>query len=166
MTLDPASASSSVDLSMKQKIMWWKSATQDLSEDPENHYGIVLGSEGFTAGCHFWEVIVPDGEGWALGVARKPLKGRVTLTPENGIWAVGKGKGKGRYKAFIKGNNPPLCLKAEPRLIRVYLNYNVGRVAFVDFYENFLFEFSGASFCGQTIYPFFAVYRGCLWISH
>ncbi|XP_015279955.1 PREDICTED: E3 ubiquitin-protein ligase TRIM39-like [Gekko japonicus] len=163
-TVDPASASSHAVLCLNQETIEWQSETQDLSEDPEKRYGFVLGREGFTTGCHFWEVDV-FGEGWAVGVARKPVKGRVTLTPEEGIWAVGRWKGQ--YKVFVKGTDPPLTMMLESDSIRICLNYEGRAVAFYDAdTTGLLNEFSGASFSGETLYPFFAVYdSGCLWLS-
>ncbi|XP_060094681.1 zinc finger protein RFP-like [Heteronotia binoei] len=163
-TLDPASASSHVVLSGDWKSMKRQSTAEDLSEDPEKHYDFVLGRERFTSGCHFWEVVVGSEDGWAVGVARKSVRGRVSLTPEEGIWAVGRWKGQ--YKAFIKGKDPPLPLRWEQNCIRVHLNYAGGRVAFFDADRAaLLYEFSGASFCGEPLHPFFAVYGdGYLWI--
>ncbi|KAL8213185.1 UNVERIFIED_CONTAM: hypothetical protein K2H54_061180 [Gekko kuhli] len=126
-----------------------QSTAQDLPEDPEKHYGFVLGREGFTAGCHFWEVLVEFGTSWAVGVARKSVKDTVPLSPEEGIWAVGKWKGQ--YKAFIKGTDPPLTLRGVLVSIGVCLNYDRGRVAFFDAVQgDLLYEFSGASFSGAS----------------
>lgn len=97
-------------------------------------------------------------ERWALGVARKSVrrKGGITSSPEEGIWAVGKWLGN--YKAVIKGKNPALSLSWEPKRIRVCLNYAGGRVSFFDADQAaLLHEFSGASFSGETLLPFFWV---------
>ncbi|XP_077187187.1 tripartite motif-containing protein 10-like [Paroedura picta] len=159
-TLEPASASSHLVLSGKQKVVKWQSTTQDSPEDPEKFYGFVLGREGFTGGCHFWEVLPGCDDGWAAGVARKPVKGRVTLTPEEGIWAVGRWKGP--HKNFRNGTYP-LQMPSDCHL-RICLNYDVGQVAFYDFDRAaLLYEFSGASFSGEALYPFFAVY-GETWV--
>ncbi|KAL8213176.1 UNVERIFIED_CONTAM: hypothetical protein K2H54_061121 [Gekko kuhli] len=157
-TLDPASASSRLVLYGDQKNVRWERTIEDLPGDPEKHYGFVLGSEGFTAGCHFWDVLVGSSVDWAVGVARKPVKGRITLTPEEGIWAVGCLEDQ--YQAFIEGKTPPLTLRDGPDLIRVCLNYDGGRVAFFDAdTAALLYEFSGASFSGETIYPIFVLYE-------
>ncbi|KAL8213178.1 UNVERIFIED_CONTAM: hypothetical protein K2H54_061131 [Gekko kuhli] len=163
---DPGSANSCLVVYGNERIMKWQSTADDLSEDPEKCYGFVLGSEGFTAGCHFWEVHVAGDEGWAVGVARKPVKDRVTFTPEEGIWAVGRWKGQ--YKAFIKGADPPLALSEQLICIRVCLNHKERRVAFFNVSgATLLYEFSEASFSDVTLYPLFAVYGdGQLWIEN
>ncbi|XP_015269018.1 PREDICTED: tripartite motif-containing protein 7-like, partial [Gekko japonicus] len=157
-TLDPITADTKLILSEDRRSITCQTKAQDLPEHPENvyFYSYMLGREGFTAGCHFWEVLVGSEEGWAVGVARKLVRGRVTLTPEEGIWAVGWNKG--RYKAFIKDINPLLTLHGELKKIRVSLNYEGGQVAFFDAHRAaLLYRFSGASFSGETLHPFFAV---------
>ncbi|XP_015268653.1 PREDICTED: tripartite motif-containing protein 10-like [Gekko japonicus] len=158
-TLGPTTADSKVILSEDRRSIQCHSKAQDRPEDPENvyYYSYVLGHEGFTAGCHFWEVHVGSEEGWAVGVARKPVKGRITFTPEEGIWTVGWDKG--RYKAFRRGINPSMTPCGELKRIRVSLNYEGGQVAFFDADRAaLLYRFSGGCFSGETLTPFFAVY--------
>ncbi|XP_032868272.1 E3 ubiquitin-protein ligase TRIM39-like [Amblyraja radiata] len=52
----------------------------------------VLGSEGFTSGRHYWEVEVAGNQWWCLGVAVESVdrKGGVELTPETGVWSIGR----------------------------------------------------------------------------
>ncbi|KAL8213175.1 UNVERIFIED_CONTAM: hypothetical protein K2H54_061116 [Gekko kuhli] len=163
-TLDPNTASSKLILSEDQRSIKCHSKAEDRPEDPENVYiySSVMGSKGFTAGCHFWEVLVGCEDGWAVGVASKPVKGRFIFTPEEGIWVVGRNKGQ--YKAFIRGINPPLTLCGELKRIRVSLNYEGGQVVFFDADRAaLLYRFSGASFSGETLRPLFAVYnKGCI----
>ncbi|XP_048345068.1 E3 ubiquitin-protein ligase TRIM7-like [Sphaerodactylus townsendi] len=161
-TLDPNTAHPKLILSENWKRVRRGEKDQALPDIPERFemYGVVLGCEGFTEGRYFWEVLVGSEERWALGVARKSVerKMEVTFSPENGIFAVGKWLG--RYGAFIKGYYPPLTLSGELRRIRVFLNYAGGRVAFFDADRAaLLFQFSGASFHGETLLPFFWVYE-------
>ncbi|NWH83136.1 NF7O factor, partial [Piaya cayana] len=74
---------------------------------------------------------VGDGEAWALGVARESLerKGRVRVNPGAGIWALGKCGSQ--YQALTSPTSP-IALLAAPKVIGVYLDYEEGRVAFVD----------------------------------
>nr|XP_056722171.1 E3 ubiquitin-protein ligase TRIM7-like [Euleptes europaea] len=159
-TLDPDTAHPQLILSEDWKSVRRGEKAQALSSNPErfDQYGAVLGREGFTAGRHFWEVLVGSEERWAVGVARKSVgrKGELLFSPEGGIWAVGKWGG--HYRASIKDREPPLSLTGEPKRIRVRLNYAGGRVAFFDADRGSLIhEFSGASFSGETLLPFFWV---------
>nr|XP_056723636.1 E3 ubiquitin-protein ligase TRIM7-like [Euleptes europaea] len=158
-TLDPDTANCYLVLSEDRKSVRDGEKAQALPSNPErfeSHY-IVLGQEGFTAGRHFWDVLVGSEGGWRVGVARKSVrrKGRMTFGPEEGIWAVEK-SWWGCIKATLKGKHPPLTLTGELKRIRVCLNYAGGRVAFLDADRGSLIhEFSGASFRGETLLPFF-----------
>ncbi|KAL8213189.1 UNVERIFIED_CONTAM: hypothetical protein K2H54_061201 [Gekko kuhli] len=163
-TLDPTTSNNEFILSEDRRSIKCETKAQDRPEDPEKvyWYSFVLGSEGFTAGCHFWEVHVGSEEGWAVGVARNLPMAKLSVTPEEGIWAVSKSQG--RYRACIKDINPLLTLCGELKRIRVSVNYDGGQVAFFDAdTAALLYRFSGASFSGETLTPFFAVYeKGCL----
>ncbi|XP_060126752.1 zinc finger protein RFP-like [Zootoca vivipara] len=158
-TLDPDTAHPILILSEDQKSVRRGDKEQVLPNNLErfNNWSCVLGSEGFTAGRHFWEVNVESGEGWDVGVARKTVrrKGSFSLNPEGGIWAVGKSAGK--YWALTFPDSP-LSLSEDPRRIRVTLDYEGGRVSFSDADSGAeLYTFSGASFSGETLLPFFAL---------
>ncbi|XP_060094970.1 E3 ubiquitin-protein ligase TRIM41-like isoform X3 [Heteronotia binoei] len=159
-TLDPDTAHPWLILSEGQKSVQMGERAQTLPTSPERfeNCNAVLGCEGFTGGCHFWEVLVGSEESWAMGVARKSVrrKGGLTFIPEEGIWEVGKLSGV--HRVCIKGHYPPLTVSGELKRIRVCLNYAGGRVAFFDADRAaLLYEFSGASFHGETLLPFFWV---------
>ncbi|XP_048343185.1 E3 ubiquitin-protein ligase TRIM7-like [Sphaerodactylus townsendi] len=159
-TLDPDTAHPELILSEDRKSVRNGEKPQTLPDNPERFDtdSIVLGREGFTGGRHFWEVLVGSEEEWAVGVARKSVtrKGVVTFSPEEGIWEVGKWEGF--YRASIEDDDPPLTLRGEPKRIRVCLNYDEGRVTFFDADRRALiYEYSGASFSGETLLPYFLV---------
>nr|XP_028576162.1 zinc finger protein RFP-like isoform X2 [Podarcis muralis] len=157
-TLDPDTAHPELILSEDRKSLSRGDKPQALPDNPErfSDWPCVLGCEGFTAGRHFWEVTVESGEEWALGVARKSVerKGIFPLRPERGIRAVEKWGGE--YWACTSPHSPPLSLREKPRSIRVTLDYEGGRVSFSDADSGAeLYMFSGASFSGETLLPFF-----------
>nr|XP_034963608.1 zinc finger protein RFP-like isoform X1 [Zootoca vivipara] len=178
-TLDPDTAHPRIILSKDRKSMRrgkkpqigsvrLGDRPQTLPDNPErfNEEPCVLGLEGFTAGRHFWKVSVGSGEGWALGVARKSVerKGRFSLKPEGGIWALEKAFGD--YWACISPDDSCLSLSEEPRRIRVTLDYEGGRVSFYDADSGEeLYTFSGASFSGETLLPFFHLWRDKTYLS-
>ncbi|XP_060126751.1 zinc finger protein RFP-like [Zootoca vivipara] len=157
-TLDPDTAHPQLILSEDWKSVRWGDEKQDLPDNPERfcYQPFVLGREGFTAGRHFWEVKVESGEGWGVGVARKSVrrKGFFYFSPEGGIWAMGMSGG--RYWARTSPGYSPLSLNEKPRRIRVTLDYEGGRVSFYDADSGTeLYTFSGASFSGETLLPYF-----------
>ncbi|XP_053235828.1 zinc finger protein RFP-like isoform X2 [Podarcis raffonei] len=157
-TLDPDTAHPQLILSKDRKSLRLGDKPQAQPDNPERFSDrpCVLGREGFTAGRHFWEVTVGSGEWWDVGVARKSVrrKGSFPLFPEEGIWAVRK---RGwEYWACTSPDYSPLSLREKPRRIRVTLDYEGGRVSFSDADSGAeLYTFSGASFSGETLLPFF-----------
>ncbi|XP_054831882.1 tripartite motif-containing protein 10-like [Eublepharis macularius] len=159
-TLDPDTAHPQLILSEDLRSVRMGDKAQDLPNNPErfDFRPLLLGSKGFTAGRHYWEVDVGREEGWAVGVTRKSVrrKGSITFSPEGGIWAVEKWAGE--HYALNYPQFSPLSLSSEPKRIRVYLNYDERRVTFYDADTAVpLYTFSEASFSGQIIFPFFWV---------
>ncbi|XP_054832486.1 E3 ubiquitin-protein ligase TRIM58-like [Eublepharis macularius] len=160
-TLDPKTAHPQLILSQDLKSVRRGDKSQELPNNPErfDQFGIVLGLEGFASGRHFWEVRVESEEEWVVGVARKSVKrkGKVNVSPEGGIWAAGRWASE--YKASIRSKNPLLSASGELKRIWVTLDYERGQVAFFDAdLETHLYTFSAASFCGETLLPFFWVH--------
>ncbi|XP_053235630.1 zinc finger protein RFP-like [Podarcis raffonei] len=159
-TLDPDTAHPRLILSEDRKSVRRGEKPQALPDNPErfSDWPYVLGREGFTAGRHFWEVNVGSKGWWDVGVARKSVrrKGSFPLFPERGVWAVGK-RGE-KYLACTSPISSPLSLSEEPRRIRVTLDYEGGRVSLSDADSGGeLYTFSGASFSGETLLPFFCL---------
>ncbi|KAH0630516.1 hypothetical protein JD844_013606 [Phrynosoma platyrhinos] len=160
-TLEPDTAHPQLILSEDNKSVRMGEFYKNLPKNPERFdmWPFVLGSEGFTGGRHFWEVIVGSEEAWGIGVARDSVrrKGDTEFSPEGGFWAVGMWEGT--YTAY----NPPfytlMTLHGEPKRIRVLLNYDGGWVTFFDADTGAsLFAYSAASFSGETLFPFFYVF--------
>nr|XP_020633693.1 butyrophilin subfamily 1 member A1-like [Pogona vitticeps] len=167
--LDPMTAHPDLFLSEDHKSVRYKGGWQGFPDNPErfDRRLYVLGHEGFTAGRHFWEVTVENERDWGLGVARKSIrrKGPVKCRTEEGIWAFRCCAGG--YRASNLSVETPLPLSEKFRRIRVSLNYEGGRVAFYDADTgSHLHTYSGASFSGETLLPFFHVAgRGLITIS-
>ncbi|XP_062825390.1 zinc-binding protein A33-like [Anolis carolinensis] len=168
-TLDPDTAHCYLILSEDHKSVTYGNTYQNLPDNPKrfkNSFS-VLGCDGFTSGRYFWEICVGEEDQWMAGVARKSVerKGDFVRGPEGGIWAIGKWNGA--YKVANSPHHLTLSLNSELKRIRVSLNYAGGQVAFCDADTGVhLYSFSGASFTGETLLPFFYVYeKGCVSIS-
>ncbi|CAM5158541.1 unnamed protein product [Eretmochelys imbricata] len=156
-TLDPDTAQSQLVLSEDGKSVRWGDTRQDLPDNPErfDSRACVLGCEGFTAETHCWEVEVGDGELWAVGVARESVrrKGWISLSPEQGIWAVGQCGGQFRA---LTSPEAPLPLSQVPSRIRVCLDCDRWQVTFSDADDGApIFTFPPGSIPGERIRPWF-----------
>ncbi|XP_032997865.1 zinc finger protein RFP-like [Lacerta agilis] len=150
-TLDPDTANTNHILSKDRKSVRLEGNPPNTYS---NYYPPLLGREGFTAGRHFWEVSVENGN-WVVGVAGK--SGRMPefpLSPEGGIWAVRREGGQ--HKVCISPNPLHLSMNGKLKRIRVTLDYEGGRVSFYNADSGAkLYTFSGAWFAGESLLPFF-----------
>lgn len=131
----------------------------------------VLGTQGFGAGRHCWEVETvaeaasrgdPSGEDaddaeshFAVGAAGEsvPRKGCVRLCPAEAVWAL---EGRGGRLWALTAPEPTLLGSAgpAPRRIRVDLDCERGRVAFYDGRSlDLLFAFQAPGPLGQRVFP-------------
>uniref|UniRef100_A0A8C3XUA6 Zinc finger protein RFP-like n=1 Tax=Chelydra serpentina TaxID=8475 RepID=A0A8C3XUA6_CHESE len=159
-TLDPDTAHPDLVLSEDRKSVRRGDTWQRLPNNPERFDTAlcVLGCEGFTLGRHCWEVEVGDGELWALGVARESVrrKGGISLSPEEGIWAVERWWW-GQFRALTSPETP-LPLSRVPHRIRVCLDCDRGQVTFIDAGDEApIFTFPPGSVPGERIRPWLRV---------
>ncbi|XP_072893110.1 uncharacterized protein [Hemitrygon akajei] len=125
--------------------------------------GIVLGSEGFASGRHYWEVEVTGNQNWSLGVAAESMERNrwVRPSPETGFWIIQQDDDK--MKAYT---SPLSRLSADPTpgRVGVYLSYESGTVSFYNAEtKSHLHTFTGNKFT-EKLYPFFATWDENQWL--
>ncbi|XP_078073485.1 zinc-binding protein A33-like [Mustelus asterias] len=155
--LDPNTANPWLLLSKDLASVKLGSKRQPLPGTPErfDQCACVLGSEGFTSGKHYWEVIVGGKTEWRLGAARGSInrKGEINFRPETGCWIVWLKSGRG----CVAGTSPSeTCLtqNLKAQKIGVFLDYEGGQVSFYNADNMFhLYTFT-QTFTGR-IFPIF-----------
>ncbi len=112
----------------------------------------VVGKEGFSSGCFYFEVQVKGQTMWDLGVARASAdKGLIYLTPENGYWIVGLRNEKYRARDSYDYS---LSLSVHPQSVGVFVNYEKGLVSFNDVESSsHIYTYTNQSF-NEKLYPF------------
>nr|XP_055038065.1 butyrophilin subfamily 1 member A1-like [Misgurnus anguillicaudatus] len=96
-TLDPDSAHPDLIVSDDGKQVRYEPQSRTVKDGDQKSNNkfdeelCVLGNEGFTSGCFYYEVEVKGLSGWFVGVARESVKrkGWMWLNPENGYWMAG-----------------------------------------------------------------------------
>ncbi|XP_078497916.1 E3 ubiquitin-protein ligase TRIM39-like isoform X2 [Lissotriton helveticus] len=159
-TLDPGTVHALLLLSEGRRRVRRTNTAQRLPDTPKRFtfWPCVLGSEGFTSGRHYWDVqLLQEGGAWQVGVAAESVnrKGRFTWSPEGGVWAVQRWKGQ--YKALTSPQTP-LTPREKPLKLRVYLDYEAGRLSLYNAVSReLLYSFPQARFT-QRLFPCFGLW--------
>lgn len=131
--LDPNTAQSNLKFSEELTCVQY-SNKQLLPDNPERCTTrvCVLGAAGFTSGKHSWTIEVGQGKDWYIGVAAESIKRKsvVFLNPSEGFWVIGLCNGD----TFWAQTSPraKLSLKQKPERITVKLDYDKGKVVFIN----------------------------------
>nr|XP_055050925.1 butyrophilin subfamily 2 member A1-like [Misgurnus anguillicaudatus] len=157
-TLDPDSAHPRLIVSDDGKqVRYEKQSGTEKDEDQKSNNKFntelcVLGNEGFTSGCFYYEVEVKGLTWWFVGVARESVerKGSILLNPENGYWMSGL---RGGYQASEGSSSVSLPLSLAPQRVGVFVDYEEGRVSFYDVESMcHIYSFTEQSF-NEKLYP-------------
>ncbi len=124
----------------------------DGGKDRFDNYLGVVGKEGFSSGCFYFEVQVKGQTEWDLGVVRASAdRGSIDLTPENGYWTVGR-----IYETYRARDSSDyaLSLSVDPQTVGVFVNYEKGLVSFYDVKSSaHIYTYTNQSF-NEKLYPF------------
>nr|XP_055050878.1 butyrophilin subfamily 1 member A1-like [Misgurnus anguillicaudatus]XP_055050879.1 butyrophilin subfamily 1 member A1-like [Misgurnus anguillicaudatus]XP_055050880.1 butyrophilin subfamily 1 member A1-like [Misgurnus anguillicaudatus] len=160
-TLDPDSAHPDLIVSDDGKQVRYEEQSgtvKDGDQKSNNKFNkrfCVLGKEGFTSGCFYYEVEVKGLNRWFVGVARESAErnGWIKLNPENGYWMAGL-RGGG-YQASEGSSSVSLSLSVAPQRVGVFVDYEEGRVSFYDVESMcHIYSFTDQSF-NEKLYPVF-----------
>uniref|UniRef100_A0A672Q3V7 Uncharacterized protein n=1 Tax=Sinocyclocheilus grahami TaxID=75366 RepID=A0A672Q3V7_SINGR len=149
MTLDPDTSNPWLVVSADRKCVTDGNVERNVPNNAERFdmAPCVLAREPISRGRGYWEVGVSGKTAWDLGVARKSVnrKGLVTLSPEDGYWAVCL-RGGTEYRA-CDGESVLLSLKTLPQRIGIYVDYEKGQVSFYDTSaRTHIYSFTGQRF--------------------
>ncbi|KAJ7417390.1 E3 ubiquitin-protein ligase TRIM39 [Pitangus sulphuratus] len=132
--LDPETAHPDLSVSEDRKSVrrGSKKLLLSLFDNPKR-FGtapVVLGTQSFFSGRHYWEVQVGDKPEWGLGLCRESAgrKGIVLFSPNNGYWVLRLQNG-GSYEALTSPISP-LTLSVRPRRVGIFLDYEAGEISF------------------------------------
>ncbi|XP_073504950.1 nuclear factor 7, brain-like [Phyllobates terribilis] len=132
MMLDPSTAHPNLMLSDALTSVKYGDNKLSLPDNPKRFSQciLVLGSQGFDSGRHYWEVEVGEKTAWDVGMASESSnrKGKIKLNPKNGYWAIWLRNGDA-YKA-LESPSRTLILSAKPKRIGVYIDYEGGQISF------------------------------------
>ncbi|XP_016115675.1 butyrophilin subfamily 1 member A1-like [Sinocyclocheilus grahami] len=125
----------------------------DGKKDRFNDYLGVLGKDGFSSGCFYYEVQVKGQTEWDLGVARVSVNrmGLTVVSPMIGYWTVSLRDGESWAR---KSPHVSLPLSVNPQRVGVFVDYEKGLVSFYDVEAmSLMYSYTNQSF-NEKLYPF------------
>ncbi|XP_072406199.1 nuclear factor 7, ovary-like isoform X2 [Chiloscyllium punctatum] len=133
LTLDPNTANIQLVVSGNQ-INVRAEKRRHLPRDNPKRFDpqpFVLGSEGYTAGRHYWEVEVREKTLCKVGVAQESVKrkGNIDLKPENGYWIFWPSP-KSNYETSTSPSRATHNPIEKQWKVGVFLDYEGGQVSF------------------------------------
>nr|XP_023961670.1 butyrophilin subfamily 1 member A1 [Chrysemys picta bellii] len=156
-TLDPDTAHPELILSDDQKSVHHGDIRQHLPNNAErfDYSAIVLGSERFTVGRHYWEVSVKDKTNWDLGVCLENVdrKKKIIANPTKGYWVIVQRAGD-TYKALTEVRTS-ITVEVKPKQIGIFLDCGEGKVSFYNVTDGSHMYTFNAKFTGP-VRPFFS----------
>ncbi|XP_042190360.1 E3 ubiquitin-protein ligase TRIM62-like [Callorhinchus milii] len=127
-TLDPVTANENLILSEDRTIVRYTDEIQKSPYSPKRFDDTlyVLGSEGFTFGIHYWELVVKSKSDWEVGAAytSMPRKGKSWLGRNDVSWSL-ECSGD-QYTTWHNNISQKVNIKGKLERVGVYLNYTGG----------------------------------------
>ncbi|XP_009677229.2 E3 ubiquitin-protein ligase RNF135 [Struthio camelus] len=129
----------------------------------------VLCSQSFSTGCHYWEVITKDSDGWAVGVAHEMIGKRDKLGRSEHSWCVEWVGSKKQLSAWHR-DQETLLNREKPLKVGVFLELQKKTVSFYSITDKEMLLHTFEINTSDPLYPAFWLYcldkNGSLTISH
>uniref|UniRef100_A0A8B9PCC9 B30.2/SPRY domain-containing protein n=1 Tax=Apteryx owenii TaxID=8824 RepID=A0A8B9PCC9_APTOW len=129
----------------------------------------VMCSQGFSTGCHSWEVITKDSDGWAVGVAHEMIGERDKLGRSEHYWCVEWVGPKKQLSAWHR-DRETLLNREKPLKAGVFLELQKKSMSFYSIRDKEMLLHTFEINTSNPLYPAFWLYsldrNGSLTISH
>ncbi|XP_012433893.5 E3 ubiquitin-protein ligase RNF135 [Taeniopygia guttata] len=128
----------------------------------------VMCSQGFSTGCHYWEVITKDSDGWAVGVAHGMIGKRDKLGRTERSWCV-EWLGPKKQLSVWHKDQETLLHKDKPLKVGVFMELEKKTVSFYSIADKEILLHTFEINTSHPLYPAFWLYtlerNGSLTIS-
>ncbi|XP_070772637.1 E3 ubiquitin/ISG15 ligase TRIM25-like [Enoplosus armatus] len=163
--LDSNTAHPKVEISQDRKQVYWRRqpVSEALSPQPYDSQYSVLAEESFTAGQHYWEVIVQEKPYWLIGVTTGPVdrkdgssQSSSSLGVNDTSWCIYHGDGQ--YLACHDTQEKQLSVGKRVRKLGILANVQRGELSFYNADAMTLLH----SFCVQCTQPLYPMLNPCI----
>ncbi|RMB95324.1 hypothetical protein DUI87_28311 [Hirundo rustica rustica] len=168
-TLDPRRVHERLALTAQNRRVMVSSHLTTYQPSPRRFcISQVMCSQGFSTGCHYWEVITKDSDGWAVGVAHEMIGKRDKLGRTEHSWCVEWLGPKKQLSAWHK-DQETLLHKDKPLKVGVFLELQKKTVSFYSIADKEMLLHTFEISTSDPLYPAFWLYtlerNGSLTIS-
>ncbi|XP_071429838.1 E3 ubiquitin-protein ligase RNF135 [Pithys albifrons albifrons] len=129
----------------------------------------VMCSQSFSTGCHYWEVITKDSDGWAVGVAHEMIGKRDKLGRTEHSWCVEWLGSRRQLSAWHKDQETVLH-REKPLRVGVLLELQKQTVSFYSITDREMLLHTFELSTSHPLHPAFWLYslerNGALTLSH
>ncbi|XP_074967109.1 E3 ubiquitin-protein ligase RNF135 [Phalacrocorax aristotelis] len=129
----------------------------------------VMCSQSFSTGCHYWEVITGDSDGWAVGVAHEMIGKRDKLGRTEHSWCI-EWLGPEKRLSAWHGGQETLLHKEKPLKVGVFLELQKKMVSFYSIADTEMLLHTFEINTSNPLYPAFWLCslerNGSLTINH
>ncbi|XP_027722623.1 probable E3 ubiquitin-protein ligase TRIML1 [Vombatus ursinus] len=156
-TLDPKTANPYLLLSEDLKSVTIGSTVQDVPDNPERFDGaaIVLGTQKFTQGRHYWEVEVGDKTEWSVGICRESTSRKGQLLPAD-VFSLTGFKMRDDFILWVHDMMEAFLIPEPLHKLGIYLDYECGHIAFYNITsKSLIYSLLNIDFQGP-LRPFFS----------
>ncbi|XP_073479287.1 E3 ubiquitin-protein ligase TRIM39-like [Aquarana catesbeiana] len=163
--LDVNTAHNILHISDDRKTVSRSDRNQNRPKTPERFqdYFQVLSSRSFSSGRHYWEVDVGGSDSWRVGMCYPSIErrgGQSLIGNNNKSW--GLGWNGGQYVVRHDSKEIPLPPNISSNRVRIYLDYEVGRISFYDLCDPIRHLHTFTTTFTEPLHAGIRVYKGCV----
>ncbi|XP_020849725.1 putative E3 ubiquitin-protein ligase TRIML1 [Phascolarctos cinereus] len=156
-TLDPETANPYLLLSEDLRSVTIGSTMQEVPDNPERFEGavIVLGTQKFTQGRHYWEVEVGDKTEWSVGICRDSTDRKGRLLPVD-VFSLTGFKMRDDFILWVHDIMEAFLIPEPLHKLGIFLDYECRHIAFYNVTsKSLIYSLLNVDFQGP-LRPFFS----------
>ncbi|XP_073480463.1 E3 ubiquitin-protein ligase TRIM39-like [Aquarana catesbeiana] len=163
--LDGNTAHNNLQISDDRKTVSRSDRNQIRPKTPERflYWSQVLSSRSFSSGRHYWEVDVGGSDSWRVGMCYPSIErrgGESLIGYNKKSW--GLDRTGNQYGVIHDSKCVPLPTNISSNRVRIYLDYEVGRISFYDLCDSIRHLHTFTTTFTEPLHAGICVEKGCI----